>query len=138
MLQFEYLGCESLTQVEDGTTAEFAEVHLLAHFLAYLVVGLYLLCILQRDFLVLVLHLAIGYNDAVTVYLEVTLVGVDDHVKILVTAEYLGDHVTETLLQNTHQCGAVDVLGLLELLEGLNHARTLLYFLCHSLKLLET
>ena len=71
-------------------------------------------------------------------YLEVALVGIDDDVKVLVTAEYLGYNVAEAFLKNAHQGGAVDVLGLLELLEGLNHARTLLFFLCHSYNLLET
>src|SRR5574344_102765 len=138
MLQLEYLRSQCLAQIEDGTTTKLAEVNLLAHLLTYLIVGLDLLCILKRNLLVLILHLTVGNNDAVAVYLEVALVGIDDHVKILVTAEYLGDHVAETLLKDTHQCGTVDVLGLLELLEGLYHAWTLLFFLCHSYFLLET
>ena len=70
--------------------------------------------------------------------LEVTLVRIDDDVKVLVTAEYLGYHIAEAFLKNANKRGAVDVLGLLELLEGLYHARTLFFFLCHSFSLLET
>ena len=70
--------------------------------------------------------------------LKVTLVRVDDDVKVLVAAEYLGYHVAEAFLKNADKRGAVDVFGLLELLEGLYHARTQLFFLCHSFSLLET
>ena len=75
MLQFEDLGCQCLTKVQDGTTAKLIEINLLAHILAYLVVWLNLLSFGKGDFLVLILYLTIGNNYTVAINLEVTLVG---------------------------------------------------------------
>ena len=121
MLQFEDLRSQSLTQVQDGATTKLLEVHLLTHLLTNLVVGLDLLCLAQSDLLVLILHLTIGYNHTVTVNLKVSLVGVHDHIEVLVRAKHLGDNVAETLFQHAYQCGTVNVLRLLEFLKGLNH-----------------
>ena len=121
MLKLQDLRSQRLTQVQNSATAELLEVHLLTHFLAYLIVGLNLLGFAQRYLLVLILHLAVGYYYAVTVNLKVTLIRVDDHVKVLIRSINLGDDVAETLFQHAHQCSTVDVLGLFELLKGLNH-----------------
>ena len=134
MLQFQYLAGQSLTQIEDGTAAKLREVHLLAHVLPHLVVGFDLLRVLQRYLFIFVFHLSIGHNHAVAVDFEVSLVGVHNHVEVLVAAEDLGKHIAETFLQHAHQRSTVDILGLLELLEGIDHT-DLFFFIflcCHS------
>ena len=131
MLQLQDLGGKSLTQVQNGTTTKLLEVDFLRDFLTNLIVGLNLLCLCQRDFLVLVLHLTISNHDTVAVNLKVTLVGVHNHVEVLIRAKNLGYHITETLLKYTNQCGTINVLGLLKLLKGLYHRGALHFFLCN-------
>lgn len=51
--------------------------------------------------------LTIGVSDLLllitrTMYLEITLIRVYNHVEVLVTTEYLSEYVTEALLQNAH------------------------------------
>ena len=130
MVQFENLGGQGLAQVQDGTAAELGEVYGLAHLFAHLIVGLNLLGVGQRDFLVLVLYLAIFHHHTVAVNLKVSLVGVYNHVEVLVAAKHFCQYVAETLFQNAHECRAVDVLCLFELLKGLKHAGTCRCFLC--------
>ena len=92
---------QRLAQVEDGAASELGEVDVLTHFLTHLIVGLNLQSLRQRNLLVLILHLIIVDDDAVAVNLEVALVGVYNHVEVLVRAEQLGQHVAEALLQHT-------------------------------------
>ena len=121
MLQFQNLRSQCLAQVQDGAATELLEVHLLRHLFAHLVVRLYLLGLAQFNLLVLILHLTVRHHHAVTVNLKVTLVGVHDHVEVLIRAVDFRNHVSETLLKHTHQCRTVNVLGLFEFLKGLNH-----------------
>ena len=121
MLQLEDLRSQRLAQVQDGTTAKLGKIHFLRHLLAYFVVGLNLLSLTQLDLLILILHLTIGYHHAVTVNLKVTLVGVHNHVKILVGTKHLGDDIAEAFFQHTHQCGTIDILRLFKIVKGLNH-----------------
>src|SRR5574344_24815 len=137
MLQFQDFRSQCLTQVQDSAATELREVHFLTHFLTHFIVRFYLLSIFQADFLVIILHFAVCHNNTVTVYLEVTLVRIDDDVIVLIAAKHLSDHVAETFLQHAHQCSAVDVRSLFKFLEGLNHTWTYFFFFCcHSL--LET
>jgi len=135
VLQFQYLAGQSLTQGENGTSAELGKVHRLRHLLVHLIIGFYLAGIGQTDLLVIVFHLAIGHHHAVAVDLKVALVGVDNNIKVLVTAIYFCEHVAETLLQHAYKRSAVDVLRILEFAERVNHAHLLFIFLlcCHSL-----
>ena len=112
---------ECLAQLQNCATAEFGHINTLAHFLSYLVVVLYLLCLAQGDFLVWVIHFTIGHNDAVVVNLEVALVGIDNDVVVLIGAVHLGDDVAEAFLQHAHQRSAIDVVLLLEVGENLYH-----------------
>ena len=132
MLQLQNLRCQRLAQVQNGTTAELLEVYLLRNLLANFVVGLNLLGFAQRNLLVFVFYFAVSHHDAVAVNLEVALVGVHDDVEVLVRAKHLGDDITETLLQHTHQCGAVNVFCLFKFLKGLNHRWAFRAFCCHN------
>ena len=66
-------------------------------------------------------NLTVGNNHTVTIDLEVTLIWVHDYVKVLVTTEDLRNDITETFFQHANQSSTIDVLGVLELLERLNH-----------------
>ena len=134
VLQFQYLRCQRLTQCKDGTTTELGEIDTLRHLLTHFVVGLYLERILKADLLVFILHLTIGYYRTVAIDFKVALVGVHDDIKVLVTAINLGEYITKTLFQHADQCGAVDILRLLELFKGVNHTDWLFrcFSCCHS------
>ena len=121
VLQFQNLRGQGLAQVQDGTATELLEVYFLRNLLAYLVVGFYLLCLCQADFLVLVLYLTVSHHNTVAVNLEVTLVGVYNHVVVLVRTEHLGNDVAEAFFQHAHQCGTINVLCFFKFLKGLNH-----------------
>ena len=131
MLQLKNLRGQCLTKVQDGTASKLREVNTLRHLLVYLVVGFDLLGIAQRNLLVLILHLTVGDDDAVTVNLKVTLVGVHNHVEVLVRAENLRQHVAEAFFQHAHQSGAIDVLHLFELSEGIDHTLGFFFLCCH-------
>ena len=120
MFQFKNLGCESLTQGQNGTSAELGKVNGLCHFLAHLIVVGNLACLCEAD-----LHVGVGdsavLNDgAVAINLEVALIGVDDDIVVLVGAHHLSDDTAEALFEHAHQRGAIDVLCLFELREGFN------------------
>ena len=121
VLQLENLRSQCLTEVQNGTTTKLLEVHLLGHFLTHLIVGFNLLRLAQGDFLVLILHLAVCYYNTVTVNLEVSLVGVDDYVKVFIRSIDLCDNIAEAFFQHTHQSRTVNVLCLFKFLKGLNH-----------------
>ena len=129
VLQLQHLAGQCLTQREDGTATELSEVDRLGHFLADLVVGLNLARVGEADLLVLVSHLTVGDYHTVAVNFKVTLVGVDDDVKVLVAAVDLCQHVAEAFLQHAHERGAVDVLGIFKLPEGVDHRHLLVVFL---------
>ena len=84
MLEVENLACHSLTQSQDGTASEVVEVYFLRNFLTEFVVLVNLLCLAECDFRVRVLHLTIGNDGTVTIDFEVTFVGIDDDIEILV------------------------------------------------------
>ena len=121
VLQFHDAAGQCLPELQDGAASELRHIYALAHFLAFLVVVLYLPCLAQRDFLVLVGYLAVRHDDAVVVDFKVTLVGIDDDVVVLVGTVHLGDDAAEAFLQDADQRGAVDVVLLLEVGENLNH-----------------
>ena len=130
-LQVKYLGLESLAQVEDGTASEVGENDLLgvlfADFCFGVVVGP---CVAQRDLQVGVGHFSVGHHFQVLEYLHVALVGVHDHVEVLVRAEHFGQHVAEGFFQHANHRGFVDVFVFLELIEPLNHVGGIRFF-CH-------
>ena len=64
----------------------------------------------------------IGHYLAVAPYFQVSLVRVDDYDVILIGSEHLGDDAPEGIFQYAHHDGAVDVLQLLELGEGIHQA----------------
>ena len=131
--QFQHFRSQCLTQVQDSTASELGKVHALRHFLAHLVVVLNLLGVRQRNLLVLVLHFTVGHDHTVAINLKIALVRVHNDVEVLVRTENLGDNVAEALLQNAHQRGAVDVLVLCKILEGVEHANALFFLNCHFL-----
>ena len=135
VLQLQYLGRQGLAEGKDGAAAKLGKVHALRNVLAHLVVGLNLAGVGQADFLILVLHLTVVNDHAVAIDFEVALVGVDNHVEVLIAAVNLGQHVAEALFKHAHQCGAVYVLSILKLLEGINHTdcHLVCFLCCHSL-----
>ena len=121
VLQLHDAACQCLAQLQDGAASELRHVNALADFFAYLIVVFYLLCFAQGYFLVLVGHFSVRHDDAVVVDFEVTLVGVDDDVVVLVGAVHLGDDAAEAFFEHTYQRRPVDVVLFLEVGENLNH-----------------
>ena len=94
-LQFEDLGGQGLAQVEDSATAEFLEMHLFGEVLTDLDVVHSLTSLTERYLKIWVGEILVGYHFTVLVDFEVTLVGVDDDVEVLVGAEHLVQYRTE-------------------------------------------
>ena len=133
VLQFENLGSQSLSKIEDGAASELSKIDTLGNVLSHFVVGLYLPCLCQGNLFVVVLHLTVGHNHTVAVYLEVALVRIDNDIEVLVTAEYFGKNVSEALLKHAHQRSTVYVFRLLEFLERVEHTYDRFFFqCCHS------
>ena len=132
VLQVEDFALECLAQIEDGAAAELVEEYflgvLLAHFRIGVVVGA---GVGQGYFEVGVLHFAVGHYREVLENLHVALVGVQNHVQVLVGAEHFGEHVAEGFLQHAYHRGLVDVFQFLELGELFYHVGGCL-FLSHS------
>ena len=85
----------------------------------------------ERYLQVGVLDGAVGYHGEILENLHVALVGIENHIEILVGAKHLGEHVAERFFKHIdHRC-LVDVLEFLELGELLDHIRSFL-FLCHE------
>ena len=102
MLQLKNLRSQCLTKIQDSTAAKLIEIDLFTNIFTNLIVCFYLTCIRKANLLILILNLAISHNHAITMYLEITLIRVYNHVEVLVTTEYLSEYVTEALLQNAH------------------------------------
>ena len=133
VLQLHDSAGKGLSELKDGTASELGHVDELADFFANLVVLVNLLCFTQRDFLVLVVHFAIGNNHTIVVDLEVALVGIDDDVVVLVCAMHLGNDVAEAFFQHAYQSGTVDVVLFFKVGEHFYHVDwfSCLCFLCH-------
>ena len=84
MLQFQDAAGQSLAQGQDRAATKRLEVHLLAYFLAHLVVFLNLSRVTQADFPLWVFHFTVLYLGAVVVDFEVTLVGIHDNVVFVI------------------------------------------------------
>ena len=95
LLQFEDLGCQGLAQVEDSATTELLEMHFFGEVLADFDVIDSLTSFAERYLKIGVGEFVVGHYFAVLVDFEVTLVGVDDDVEVLVGAEHLGQYRTE-------------------------------------------
>ena len=131
VLQLEDARGEGLAQRQYGAAAELREVDGLRHVLAHFVVVGNLACLAQADLHVGVFDLVVLDDGAVAVDFEVALVGVYDDVVVLVRALHFGYDVAEALFEHAHERGAVDVLCLFELCEGVDESVGL--FLCHYL-----
>ena len=131
MLQIQNLAGHRLAQRQNRTASEVGEIHLLRNLLAQLIVLVNLTGLTERNLSIRILHLTVGHHRAVAVNLKVTLVRVHNHVEILVRAECLLQHTAERVLKHTHQRRAVNVLGLLKVLEGVNKVHLFNVFLCH-------
>ena len=105
---------------KDVAATEVRDLHLLAHLLAHLEVGLDLLGLGQLDLQVVVLAHAVLDDDAVQPDLQVALVRVDDDVHLGLFPEAAFHDTTEDILQDAHHGDAVDVLDVLEFAEGLD------------------
>ena len=85
-------------------------------FLTHLAVGVIIgLSVTQGNLLDGILHLSVLNDFQFLVNLAVSLVRVDNHVKVVIVAEHLGEHTAERLLEHADECGLVDVLEFLEL-----------------------
>ena len=129
MLEFENLGGHGLAQCEDGAAAEVAEVDALAHFFAHFVVVVDFLCLAQGDLGVFVGHFAVGHDGAVVVDFEVSLFGVYDQVVTVLVAVGLLQYAAEGVFDDADEGCLVNVLGLLEVFEGVNQVDAFLCFL---------
>ncbi len=77
-------------------------------------------------------HFAVRHNLQILENLHVALVGVHNHIEVLVCAEHLGKHIAKRFLEHTYHCGLVDVLKLFELGKPLHHIGSF-FFLGHEL-----
>ena len=120
LLQVKDLRCQRLTQVQDHTAAKHAEIHAVGNLLTHLSFVIELKGVGESNLGILVSHIVIFHDETVTIHLEVTLVGVDDHVVVCVRSVHLSDHTAERFLQHIDQRLLVNVLELLEVLENFN------------------
>ncbi len=131
LLQVEDTALECLAQVEDSAAAELLEYDFAGMLLANLCLGVVVgTRVGQRYLQVGVLHLSIGHDFEILENLHVALVGVENHVEVLVGAEHFCQHVSERLFEHANHCGLVDVLKFFELGKLFDHIGSFL-FLCH-------
>ena len=128
LLQLEDLRCERLAQVKNHTATEGLHLHFVGEVLAYLDLGVSLTCLAERDLVLRIGYVVVFHHETVAVDLEVTLVGVDDHVVVSVRTVHLGDHVTEGILQHVDEGLFVNSLEVLELREDVNQIDCVLVF----------
>ena len=102
-------------------------MYLLRHFLARLVVLVDFLCLGEGNLGVGVREFLVLHYLAVAVDFEVTLVGVDDDVVVLVAAIRLGDDGAEALLEHADERRTVNVFRFLEFLEHVGQADGVLF-----------
>ena len=136
MLELKDTAGQGLTQSQDGTASEIGELHQLAHFLAHLIVILHGTSFAQGNLHIGILHLAIGHYGTVAIDFKVSLIGIHNHVIVLVRTINLGNHAAEAFLQHAHQSGSVNVLSLLELCERVNEIYCLICLCCHYILIL--
>ena len=133
VLELQDFAGQGLTERQDGAAAELGEINGFAHFLADFVIGIDFAGCRQGDFLVRVSHIVIGNDFAVAIDFKVALVRVNNHVEVFVRTKDFGNHAAKAFFEHTDHCGAVYILRLLELGEGVNETQCLLFFLCHIL-----
>ena len=132
LLKVQNLACKGLAKVQNGAASKLGKVNLAGVLLAYLTVGVIIVTSIgQTNLLVGILHLTIGNNLEILVDLAVALIGVHNHVEILVTAKHLGNHAAKRLLQDTNHSGLVDILQLFKLRKLVGHIDRF-YFLSHN------
>ena len=131
MFQFQNLRSHCLTQVQDRTASEVAEVDFLCHIFTNLIVFIDFLCLTQTNLGVRILYLIICNYNSVTVDFKISILRVYDHIEILIRAILLLKHVVKRFLNHTDQCCTVNVLCLFELLKGVNKTDLFFVFLCH-------
>ena len=90
--------------------------------LAHLTVGIIIsLGITQRDLLVGIFYLTILNDLQVLIDFTVTLVRIDNDVKVVVVAKHLGQNTAERLFQHADKSGLVNVLEFFKLGKLLGH-----------------
>ena len=120
LLQLQDAAGQILPQRQHIPPSEGLKWHFFRHFLAYLEVILDFQGIAEGNLRRLILHLAILDDFSVLPNLQIALIRVDDDVEVRVVPVLLLNHRTEDILEDAHHYLAVDVLELLEFLEGIN------------------
>ena len=135
-LKIEYLGCERLTECQDGAAAELLKHDFFRNVLADLAFRVNLAGGGKTDLHARILYSAVGHYREVLINLAVALVWVHDYDEILVRSKHLCQHVAERFLQHADHCGLVDILQLFKLRKAVYHAYGFL-FLCHNVLKLD-
>ncbi|MPN06678.1 hypothetical protein SDC9_153934 [bioreactor metagenome] len=89
LLQLQNLGCQGLAQVKNGAASEMLKRHLVGHLFTHFKVLVNFQSFRQGDFQVGIFELIIFHDGSVAPDLQVSLVGVDDDVVILVCTDCL-------------------------------------------------
>ena len=108
LLQVENLAGECLTQVEDGAAAKLGEIDDASHFFAHLTFRVDLASLGQPYLLVGIFNSAIFHHFEVLIDFAVALVGVYNHVEIVVATKHLCNHAAERFLKHVDDSGLVD------------------------------
>ena len=132
-LQFKYLGCQGLTQIQNGTTAELREVDFVGHLFTQFAIGINFASLCQRDLQIAVFQILVSHYGTVSPNFEISFFRVDNHVIVLICTEHTCDHVAEGVFQHADHRLFVDILQFLELRKAINHTDFL--FLGHNLYL---
>ena len=107
--------CEVLAQRQHGPAAERFEPHLIGVLVADLVGGVDGLHLRHGDLHLRILDRTVFHHDAVAPDFEVALLGVDDHVEVVVRLVLFLECVAEDVLQYADHRALVDVFQLFEL-----------------------
>jgi len=129
-LQIENLRSQCLAQVQNSSTTEFLEMHLVGHLLADLEIGVGFPSFRQRNLQITVGHRSVFHNLTVTPYFEIPLRRIHDYIEVFIGPEHLCQYVAERFFQHTNHRSYFDVLQLFELCKGIDHANGFLFF-CH-------
>ena len=137
LFQFQDLGSQCLAKIQDSTTTELSENHLIGYFFTYFVRRINLTCFRQRNLSVIVFQLLIFHHHTVTIDFKIPLVRVYNHVVILIGAKHFRNHTTERFFEHTHHGSAVNVLSILKFRKCINQTDCF-FFLGHNyLKLIK-